>query len=243
MTRVLWLPDALRAEGVTVVEHPGWQTRGNATFAPRGVVCHHTAGPARGDAPSLGTCVSGRPDVPGPLCHVVLARSGKAIVVASGRANHAGKGGWRGLAGNTSVWGIEAENTGRGEPWPAGQIDAYHRIVTAMCRGGAGVAPIPVSMVCAHREWAPGRKVDPAGIDMDAFRAAVAARLAGRPSTTTHTTTDPMEDDMTPEDRNLLQSARDEAAAAGLRAQELEGKVDRLLAWATRIEARLGKAG
>ena len=241
MTRVLWLPDALRSEGVTVVEHPGWQTRGNATFTPRGVVCHHTAGPARGDAPSLGTCVTGRPDVPGPLCHVVLARSGTAIVIASGRANHAGKGGWRGLVGNTAVFGIEAEHTGNPrDPWPAAQIDAYHRVVAAMCRGGAGVAPIPVSMVCAHREWAPGRKVDPAGIDMDEFRAAVAARLAGHP--TTHTTPD-QEDDMTPEDRKLLTAARDEAHAAGLRAQAAEAKLDRLLAWATRIEARLGKAG
>lgn len=239
MTRALWLADALRAEGVTVVEEPGWRDRGNPTFSPKGVICHHTAGPARGDAPSLGTCINGRPGLPGPLCQIVLARSGTAHVIASGRANHAGAGGWRGLTGNTSVFGIEAENTGLGEPWPQVQYDAYVRVVAALCRRGG----IPTGMVCAHREWAPGRKVDPAGIDMDAFRAAVAARLAGRPSTTTHTTTDPMEDDMTPEDRNLLQSARDEAAAAGLRAQELEGKVDRLLAWATRVEARLGKAG
>ena len=237
MGRVLWLPDALRDEGVTVVEHPGWQTRGNATFAPRGVVCHHTGGPAHGDAPSLGTCVAGRSDVPGPLCHVVLARSGRAIVIASGRANHAGKGGWRGLVGNTAVFGIEAEHTGNPrDPWPAAQIDAYHRVVAAMCRGGAGVAPIPTSMICAHRERAPGRKPDPVGIDMNAFRSTVADLLSHPPTTTE-------DDDMTPEDRQLLQSARDEAAAAGLRAQELEGKVDRLLAWATRVEARLGKAG
>lgn len=72
--------------------------------------------------------------------------------------------------------------------------------------------------------------------DVGAFRIEVA--LAAASTTTNH-----MEDDMTPEDRQLLQSARDEAAAAGLRAQELESKVDRLLAWATRIEARLaGKA-
>jgi len=118
VTRALWLADALRAEGVTVVEEPGWRDRGNPTFSPKGVICHHTAGPARGDAPSLGTCINGRPGLPGPLCQIVLARSGTAHVIASGRANHAGAGGWRGLTGNTSVFGIEAENTGLGEPWP-----------------------------------------------------------------------------------------------------------------------------
>lgn len=173
MARALWLADALRAEGVTVTEHPGWRERGGATFSPKGVICHHTAGPARGDAPSLGTCINGRPGLPGPLCQIVLARSGTAIVIASGKANHAGAGGWRGLTGNTSVLGIEAENTGQGEPWPGVQYDAYVRIVAALCRR----AGIPVGMVCGHKEWAPTRKIDPRGIDMTGFRHAVAARL------------------------------------------------------------------
>jgi len=173
MPRALWLADALRAEGVTVEEHPGWKERGSATFNPKGVICHHTAGPARGDAPSLGICVNGRPDLPGPLCQIVLARSGKAIVIASGRANHAGPGGWRGLEGNTSVFGIEAENTGLGEPWPPVQYDAYVRCVAALCRRG-GIAP---GLVCGHKEWAPRRKIDPKGIDMVRFRADVVARL------------------------------------------------------------------
>ncbi len=173
MTRALWLADALRAEGVTVVEEPGWRDRGNPTFSPKGVICHHTAGPARGDAPSLGTCINGRPGLPGPLCQIVLARSGTAHVIASGRANHAGAGGWRGLTGNTSVFGIEAENTGLGEPWPQVQYDAYVRVVAALCRRGG----IPTGMVCAHREWAPTRKIDPRGIDMTDFRHHVADRL------------------------------------------------------------------
>ena len=173
MPRALWLADALRAEGVTVVEEPGWRDRGSATFNPKGVICHHTAGPARGDAPSLGVCINGRPDLPGPLCQIVLARSGTAHVIASGRANHAGRGGWRGLEGNTSVFGIEAENTGQGEAWPAAQLAAYVACVAALCRRGQ----IPVGMVCAHREWAPGRKIDPKGIDMTRFRADVLARL------------------------------------------------------------------
>ena len=173
MPRALWLPDALRAEGVKVIEHPGWRERGSATFAPKGVICHHTAGPARGDAPSLGVCVNGRSDLAGPLCQIVLARSGTAHVIASGRANHAGPGNWRGLEGNTSVFGIEAENTGVGEPWPQVQLDAYVRCVAALCRRGG----IPVGMVCGHKEWAPRRKIDPKGIDMARFRSDVLARL------------------------------------------------------------------
>lgn len=173
MPRALWLADALRAEGVKVIEHPGWFERGSAVFNPRGVICHHTAGPKRGDAPSLHVCVNGRPGLPGPLCQIVLARSGTAHVIASGRANHAGDGGWRGLEGNTSVFGIEAENTGAGEPWPKAQYDAYIRCVAALCRRGQ----IPVGMVCGHKEWAPKRKIDPAGIDMAKFRADVLARL------------------------------------------------------------------
>lgn len=173
MPRATWIADALRAEGVRVQEYPRWKERGSATFNPRGVICHHTAGPARGDAPSLDVCINGRRDLPGPLCQIVLARSGTAHVIASGRANHAGLGGWRGLEGNTSVLGIEAENTGAGEPWPPVQYDAYVRCVAALCRRGQ----IPVGMVCGHKEWAPKRKIDPAGIDMAKFRADVLARL------------------------------------------------------------------
>ena len=178
MTRALDLPAALRDEGVTVQLHPGWDTRGSSTFTPGGVVCHHTAGPAHGNAPSLRVCVDGRPDVPGPLANVVLARDGTAIVIASGRANHAGRGSWRLITGNSLMFGIEAENTGLGEPWPSVQLDAYVRCCAAMARRWR----FPVEMVCAHREWAPGRKIDPTGIDMDDFRARVATRLGRTPT-------------------------------------------------------------
>src|SRR5215210_4075705 len=110
MPRATWIPDQLRRFGLDVVEHPGWERRGTATFDPKGVVCHHTASKAGRDAPSLGLCVDGRPDVPGPLCNILLTRAGTAVVVAAGRANHAGQGGFRGLTGTARVLGIEAEN-------------------------------------------------------------------------------------------------------------------------------------
>ena len=159
MPRALWLPDTLRAHGLTVHETPGWQNRGSSTLNPSGVVCHHTASAAGSDHPALGTVINGRPDLNGPLCNVLLARNGDCYIIAAGTANHAGTGGWRGLTGNSSVLGIEAETHGVGEPWPAHQIDAYVRLCAAMCDGG-GFTP---DTVCYHREWAPTRKPDPAG--------------------------------------------------------------------------------
>lgn len=169
MGRQLWIADALANAGLLVVERPGWKTRGKAQFDPRGVVCHHTASNARaGDAPSLTTVVNGRPDLPGPLCHVLIARSGACHVIASGKANHAGEGHWRTLSGNSSVFGIEAENDGVGEPWSPHLVDVFERCAAALAQGCKATS----SMVCGHKEWTT-RKIDPAGIDMDWFRAAV----------------------------------------------------------------------
>ena len=159
MTRALWIPDQLEAAGLTVTREWGWDLRGSPSFNPQGVVCHHTASAAGSDHPALGTVINGRPDLNGPLCNVLLARNGDCYIIAAGTANHAGTGGWRGLSGNSSVLGIEAENNGVGEPWPAHQIDAYVRLCAAMCDGG-GFTP---DTVCYHREWAPTRKPDPAG--------------------------------------------------------------------------------
>lgn len=178
MGRANWLADALRAYGVTVIETSGWQTRGSSTFTPQVIVAHHTANPNTSDAPSLGLVINGRSGLSGPLCQVLLARSGKAYIVASGRANHAGLGSWRGVSGNTNALGIEAENNGVGEPWPVAQLEAYLRIAAAMCDNTS--PPRGAEWVCAHREWAPTRKIDPHGIDMNWFRNEVAARRAAK---------------------------------------------------------------
>jgi hypothetical protein len=166
------------AAGIRVTFVDGWESRGvGGAFTPQGVVCHHTGTPASspGDYPTLQTILDGRRSGPepvrGPLAHFGLGRSGQVLVIAAGKAQHAGKGGARGLSGNHSVWGIEAENDGGGV-WPAVQLDVYHRLVAAIARHtGFGA-----DKVIAHREWTP-RKPDPAGIDMDAFRARVATLL------------------------------------------------------------------
>ena len=178
----LGIPAALRRYGLTVETVAGWETRGSATFNPRGVVCHWTAGPKAGDRPSLRICINGRKGLPGPLCNVFLTRAGVAVVVAAGRANHAGAGGWNGLTGNSSVFGIEAEASGN--EWTEAQRSAYPRVVAALVDLAGG----NVANVCGHYEWATpaGRKVDIAGYTMQLMRAQVSGlRLGGGPATLT----------------------------------------------------------
>jgi N-acetyl-anhydromuramyl-L-alanine amidase AmpD len=179
MPYALWLADAARAAGLKVAEQPGWKTRGHGPMGTvKGVILHHTAGSKTGNMPSLGTITKGRPDLAGPLAQYGLGRDGTVYCVSAGRAYHAGAGKWQGVtAGNSEMIGIEAENSGDGQPWPSVQLDAYVRLVAAILKQ-VNADPI---MACAHREFAlpKGRKIDPTGIDMDAFRLQVAATMNG----------------------------------------------------------------
>lgn len=145
------LANILRAGGVNVREEAGWQGRGRpGTFGPIvGVLNHHTATSPATNGVVL--CINGRPDLSGPLCHIVLSRDGTAHVIAAGRANHAGLGSSLVLAavkasmpppppgpdnsdGNAALIGIEVENTGTGEPYPAVQLASLFKINAALCK-------------------------------------------------------------------------------------------------------------
>lgn len=179
MPNATWLADVLCAAGLKVAEQPGWKTRGHGAMGTvKGVLCHHTAGPTTGNMPSLGVVTNGRSDLAGPLANVALGRDGTCYIISAGRAYHAGAGSWHGVtAGNSELIGVEAENTGVGEPWPSVQLDAYVRLCAAVLKH-VGADPV---MAVAHREYATpkGRKIDPTGIDMDAFRLQVAATMNG----------------------------------------------------------------
>lgn len=171
MARDTGIADKLRRAGLTVVEVAGWQTRGSDQFNPRGFVWHHTAGPRSGNAPSLAICIYGRAGLPGPLCNVFLARDGTVYVVAAGRANHAGTGGWAGLSGNSSVYGLEVENVGTGaEPWQPFLVDIAARIAAALCPDH--------ERCCHHKEWT-ARKPDMHTVSGRDMRARVAQLHAG----------------------------------------------------------------
>lgn len=153
MTRI---PSDLAKFGLKVELVPGWETRGSSSFAPASVVDHWTAGPkGTTGRPSLAIVTNGRPDLEGPLCNVYLDRKGVCVVVAAGRANHAGPGGFRGLVGNSAAYGIEAESGGDGD-WTPEQLVAYPRLNAALLAGLGRDG----SWVCGHNEWAPDRKID-----------------------------------------------------------------------------------
>lgn len=176
-----WLPEVLRAAGLKVVEEAGWESRGRGPMGTvKGVICHHTAGPAHATGtPGLSTIIHGRGEpnpLAGPLSQLYLARDGTWHVVAAGRCNHAGAGAWHGVtAGNSSFIGIEAENAGTGlDPWPEAQIASYAQGVAAiLIKIGADDV-----MAAGHKEFAlpRGRKIDPS-FDMIAFRERVEAYM------------------------------------------------------------------
>ncbi|MFI1280373.1 N-acetylmuramoyl-L-alanine amidase [Streptomyces sp. NPDC020858] len=184
--------DALRNEGLTVVEVGAWRTHNRNHKGPwgpvHGVMIHHTV--TRGTAHTVRLCREGHSALPGPLCHGVIAKDGRVHLVGYGRANHAGSGDSDVLAaviaekrlppdnqantdGNRHFYGFECENLGDGEdPWPAVQLDAVTRAAAALCRVHAWTA----RSVIGHLEWQPG-KPDPRGFTMQSLRERIGERL------------------------------------------------------------------
>ena len=169
MTWFTGLARVARDAGLKVVEVPGWKTRGHGHMElPKSIIVHHTAGAKTGNYPSLAVVRDGRTGLPGPLSHYGLGRDGTVYVIAAGLCAHAGKDSQLAWAHrNVRAIGIEAENTGVGEVWPAVQLDAYVRL----CRALVDEFGLDTTAVLGHKEIAPGRKIDPAGINMGDFRA------------------------------------------------------------------------
>lgn len=133
-----------------------WHKRGGSRFDPKGFTVHHDASPRGSDIRHI--IRDGHSTLSGPLANLYLTRKGALVVIAAGRANHAGRGGWQGLRGNSSVWGLEIANDGTGEPYGDEQL----RVVRLLMRAFHEVDGVPVGLVHSHAEWAPRRKTDPA---------------------------------------------------------------------------------
>lgn len=197
MTPDQWLA-ALRAEGVTdIVEMPGWRTHNRNHKGPfsdvHATMIHHTAGEGAGMANLV---FNGTGDLPGPLCHDYLARTGRLYLVGNGRANHAGtvaRNAYNAVLnessthphpdasepidGNAVSYGLECENNGGADrTWPAKQYDVAVRVQAARCRFHGWSA----NSVWAHKEATRRKPVDPR-LPMDQFRADVAERLRHEP--------------------------------------------------------------
>ncbi|QAX92782.1 endolysin [Streptomyces phage Austintatious] len=219
---------ALRAEGLTVVTYPGWETHNRNHKGPwgpvHGVVVHHTV--TKGTANTVRICREGHSTLPGPLCHGVIAKDGTVHLIGYGRTNHAGSGDPDVLRaviderptpvddeattdGNRHFYGFECENLGDGEdPWPEVQLDAIARASAAVCRlHGWGARS-----VIGHREWQPG-KPDPVGFTMDSMRDRVDARLDDKPKPPAPKPTPPAKPKPTPPSKPAVSLARLIAAA------------------------------
>ena len=168
------LADVARRTGYPVTEVSGWKTRGHGPQPEvKGVVCHHTAGPAGGgDYPSLAVVRSGRPGLDGPLSQFGLGRSGRIYVIAAGRCWHNAPSTSANHTNSCSI-GIEAENNGSQE-WPAVQLDAYRKLCAELCKEFG----IQVSQVKGHKEVNSG-KPDPHGVNMNDFRLRVVQLIEG----------------------------------------------------------------
>lgn len=140
---------------------------------------HHTASAMGRDLPSLNVVTNGRPDLPGPLCHVLTGRSNRNVVIAAGRANHAGAGKWNGSStGNSRYFGIEVENVGTAaEPWRPDQLQNVAEVTAALIGYDAAL----VADCCMHKEWAPTRKIDMHTVSGNEMRSRVMQLCLGTP--------------------------------------------------------------
>lgn len=195
-----WLLDVLKADGqIDVRALAGWNTRGHGDFKDiRGVMVHHTGGPASAESIRYG-----RPDLSGPLSQLHISRDGLVSVIAQGVAWHAGTGSLPWVPANMGNWhliGIECEWPYVGgvsesqqyqHPWRRPQILAIRNVCAAICRKlGYGA-----DRVTTHKEYA-GRaqgKWDPGNMAPAWLRDEIAKDLAGYqfPGEGTATTTPP----------------------------------------------------
>ena len=224
--------NALRAEGLRVIEVGSWRTHNRnhkGAWGPvHGIMQHHTV--TKGTASSIAICRDGHSTLPGPLCDGVIDKDGTVYLVGYGRTNHAGLGDPNVLQavkderygdrppvprtatqdGNPHFYGFECVNMGDGkDPWPAAQVDAMVRASAALSRAHRWAEQSTI----AHREWQPG-KPDPAGPGMPGmpeFRARIKERLAHTPSWSPGGSTPPPQTgtSMPKPDRLLVQRAED----------------------------------
>lgn len=214
--------------------YSGWENRCRSSGGfdnLLGILCHHTATSASGSFD--GYCKVAWTSHPAkPVANISLGRGGEIMVGVAGASNHAGVGGpWpmsKGTvprdSGNRYLFGIEALNTGVGEPWPDVQQERYLALVAALC---AGYGLNPTTDVISHHEYTPGRKIDPAGPsafgsinrsgtwDMNIFRSSVSGAPPPQPGPTPPTPTptpptggtytlDLQKNDLTPAKRSQL---------------------------------------
>ena len=213
------LADVCRLTGYPVVEVDGWPSRGRSSGGydpgrPTHVLVHHTASGPSSDGWQDVQYMTYQADAR-PLANLYISRVPEIYVMAAGATNTNGSGiDPCGIADddsmNTHAIGIEAANNGVGEPWPTAQQDCY----VQLCSELTIAYGIGLGQIHSHAEYAPSRKIDPAGEsryasgadiwDMDVFVADVAAGghvptpIPPEPEPEPEPTPPPEGDDMSP---------------------------------------------
>jgi hypothetical protein len=145
-----------------------------------------------------------------------VGRSGTWYILSAGKKWHAGAGGPYGnigrSSGNARSYGIETDYgpvragwTGKtviyeGHSWPV--WDNQH--IDSVYEGSAALAKeLGLNTFCGHKEYAPGRKIDPANVDLNDWR----KYIINPPAPTPAPTPTPPEDDVTPQDIDAIANA------------------------------------
>ena len=201
----------MRDSGLTVLASSGWESRGlSSSVNYWAVIAHHTA--ATTDIDNI--LINGRSDLAGPLCNWALHDNGDWVLIASGRANHAGEG----TIPSSEAYGVEATGP-HGYPNTYGPA-AFHNYDEYEVGSACILAVMGASIgdLFGHKETARpvGRKIDPY-FDMNTFRSEVAAGA-------------PEEDDLKDDERAWLKWIHDQLrtghALAGTPLDNLFGNAD-----------------
>lgn len=184
---VAWLAEALLGAGLAVTTYAIQPRPGN--YAPRGVLNHHTASATSlaNPNPTLRLVQAGRKrvdgtvELAGPLCQVLIGADGHCHVITTGRANHAGLARASGPLpagdGNELYIGIEIDYSGYAHPLPAQYNAAVKANAAILKRLGRSA-----DYARGHRETSTTGKWDPGQVDLDAFRADIAAAMRPAPT-------------------------------------------------------------
>lgn len=154
----------MRDAGLTVIASSGWENRGvSSTVNFWAELAHHTAATVDND----NILINGRSDLQGPLCNWALHDNGDWVLIASGRANHAGEG----TLPSSESQGVEATGP-HGYPGTYGP-SAFHCYEEYVIGSACLLAAMESDTgdLFGHKETARplGRKIDPY-FDMPAFR-------------------------------------------------------------------------
>lgn len=119
----------LKRWGISYEGYRSWATHnraGHGAWGPvNGLMIHHTGSDGVDQRDYL---YNGNPDLPGPLCHLHIDRSGKLWLIGWGRANHAGGGDPKTLAHviNEDYTGVLTPHYHEGSPGAAdGNVHFY----------------------------------------------------------------------------------------------------------------------